>query len=375
MAFLVVEDIHKRYEGDLLLEGITFSMERGEILSLLGPSGSGKTTLLRIIAGLEPCEAGRIVLDGRDVTRMPVHRRGVVLMFQEYALFPHRTVAENVAFGLRMKRLAPAAIETRVREMLSLVGLEGFGPRDVVALSGGERQRVALARSLAPEPRLLLLDEPLGSLDRTLRERLMGELAAILQRVGVTAISVTHDQAEAFAVADRVALLHEAGIVQIGRPEEIYRAPATPWVARFLGFDNLLPARTDGPGRIDTELGALVAASGTPLPDTGVEGTLLILPWGIRLVDGGHPLKGHSSEGRDRPPNTFTATVRRRVFQGATTKLQLEVGGATLTLALEMGGLSPREGDVVHGWIKPESLRWFQSPPDGASSGTTHSQS
>ncbi len=285
MAFLTIDGIHKTYEGVPLLDGVSLSMDRGEIVSLLGPSGSGKTTLLRIIAGLESCESGRVFLDGRDVTRMPVHRRGVVLMFQEYALFPHRTVAENVAFGLRMKGLPASAIRHRVKEMLTLVGLEEFGPRNVVALSGGERQRVALARSLAPEPRLLLLDEPLGSLDRNLRERLLEQLAAILQRVRVTTISVTHDQAEAFAVADRVALLHDAGIVQIGTPETIYGQPVTPWVARFLGFDNLLPARTTGPGRVDTVLGTLVAEPARHLPEAGIEGTLLILPWGICLSD------------------------------------------------------------------------------------------
>jgi ABC-type Fe3+/spermidine/putrescine transport system ATPase subunit len=397
MAFLTIDSIDKRYEGDLLLEDVSLEVQRGELVSLLGPSGSGKTTLLRIIAGLESCEAGRVFLDGRDITEVPAHRRGVVLMFQEYALFPHRTVAENVAFGLRMAsgshasghRPGRAEIARRVEEMLMLVGLEGFGARNVVDLSGGERQRVALARSLAPEPRLLLLDEPLGSLDRNLRERLLEELAVILRRVGVTAISVTHDQAEAFALADRVALLHETQIVQIDAPETILRYPATPWVAQFLGFDNLFPARLVSEHQVESALGRLVTGDRRGGDRPGVDGTLLVLPWGVSLDEAGgtagavkpvhgeapRPAGGHV----DLIVNSFTARVIRRVYQGRTTKLWLQIGEATLTLMLDMGHTIPEEGASVQGTIRPTALRWFASEPaqsvGPATSGPMQSQS
>jgi len=371
VSFLTVDTITKSYEGELLLQGISLEVRRGEIVSLLGPSGSGKTTLLRVIAGLEPCESGRILLDGRDVTEVPTHRRGIVLMFQDYALFPHRTVAENVAFGLRMasrhRRSGPSRgervdIPRRVAEMLALVGLEGFGPRNVVELSGGERQRVALARSLAPEPRLLLLDEPLGSLDRTLRERLLEELALILRRVGVTAISVTHDQAEAFALADRVALLHDSRIIQIDAPETILRQPTTPWVARFLGFDNLFPAHRAPQGRVKTPLGTLVMEEAHRLSGPDAEGSLLILPWGIRLEDEACPSESRCLAEAEPRVNRFTARVTRRLFQGQTTKLQLELGDALLSVTLDMSDALPAEGDDVHGWIDPAALRWFALP-------------
>ncbi len=260
---LQIRDISKWFEGTQILRELSFSLHEGEILSLLGPSGSGKTTLLRVIAGLEVPDAGQVFFDGRDLAAVPPHRRGFGLMFQEYALFPHKNVFENVAFGLRMQSLADGAIERRVAEMLDLVGMTGFEGRDVNRLSGGERQRVALARSLAPRPQLLMLDEPLGALDRALRERLLVELRDILQRVGQTAIYVTHDQQEAFALADRVLIMHEGRIEQAGTPEAVYRRPANEFVARFLGLTNLLPGRVvesgppsvvqTGAGRMTTE--------------------------------------------------------------------------------------------------------------------------
>ncbi len=351
MVLLRAEGIHKAYEGQPLLTGVSLEVERGEIVSLLGPSGSGKTTLLRIIAGLESFDSGRVTLEGQDITKVPVHHRGVVLMFQEYALFPHRSVGQNVAFGLRMRRLPRGQIEARVREMLALVGLEGFGNRNVIELSGGERQRVALARSLAPEPRLLLLDEPLGSLDRTLRERLLEDLSAVLRRVNVTAIVVTHDQAEAFALADRVALLHETQVIQEGTPEDIYRYPATPWVARFLGLSNLFTADVVGEREVTAPFGSLTFDPGDfarLVPEPGTGGTLLILPWGIRFAE------DHHSE------NMFTATVSRRIFQGRTTKLELAIGEERLGMTLSMEDRMPREGERVRVRIAPSALRWFE---------------
>lgn len=359
MPFLELVDLHKSFDGAPLLCGVSFTVARGEIACLLGPSGSGKTTLLRLIAGLEEPEAGRIVLDGVDLTGVPTHRRNVGLMFQDYALFPHQTVAENVAFGLKYQETgnreqgagathhAPRTTSTqsRVDAMLALVGLEGFGPRDVNLLSGGERQRVALARSLAPRPRLLLLDEPLGALDRTLREQLLEELPHILREVGVTAITVTHDQEEAFALADRVVLLHAGRVAQSGTPEAVYDQPATAWSARFLGLDNLFPATVQAAPQVSTPLGALTLAPGTRLPAPGCEGMLLIHPWGVRLGSG--------------PVNRFTAHVSGRSYHGGTYRLQLTLPGGRLTLTRPLGEPLPTPGTEITGWLEPAALRWL----------------
>jgi ABC-type Fe3+/spermidine/putrescine transport system ATPase subunit len=248
---LETRHVSKSFGATPVLHGVSFGAERGEVVCLLGPSGCGKTTLLRIIAGLEQADAGQVLFDGRDLAQTPVHQRGFGFMFQDYALFPHRNVYDNVAFGLRMAYLDKAAIQRRVAEMLNLVGLAGYETRRVHELSGGQQQRVALARSLAPRPALLLLDEPLGSLDRTLREELMGELRRILQQApagstgssGVTSIYVTHDQQEAFTIADQVVVMNAGRIEQVGPPLVVYRQPANPFVARFLGMHNLLPGQ------------------------------------------------------------------------------------------------------------------------------------
>ena len=218
-----------------ILHEVTISVATGESVAVLGPSGSGKSTLLRAIAGLVPVEGGSITWDGRDVTGVPTHQRGFGLMFQGYALFPHLDVAGNVGFGLRMMNLRPAEIEARVAEALELVGLVGFGGRSIADLSGGERQRVALARTLAPEPKLIMLDEPLGALDRALRDRLMVETREILEDRDVTALVVTHDQEEAEALADRLALMRAGTIVQSGTLPDLLANPADRWVSEFLG--------------------------------------------------------------------------------------------------------------------------------------------
>lgn len=276
MTLLALTNIHKSYNAAPILRGVDLAVDAGEIVCLLGPSGCGKTTLLRIVAGLEKAEQGELCFDGQDLARIPVHRRRFGLMFQEFALFPHKSVAENVAFGLRMRGSSKAEIQARVAEMLDLVNLEGYGARSVFALSGGERQRVALARSLAPNPRLLMLDEPLGSLDRTLREELMTELRRILKRVGVTALYVTHDQQEAFAIGDRIVVMNAGRFEQVGRPQEVYGRPSSSFVARFLGLTNLLPAQVqaDGAQSARTPLGIF------PLPKSMQPGeyTLLIRP-------------------------------------------------------------------------------------------------
>jgi ABC-type Fe3+/spermidine/putrescine transport system ATPase subunit len=218
-----------------VLRDVDLSVATGESVAVLGPSGSGKSTLLRAIAGLVPVESGSISWDGREITGVPTHQRGFGLMFQGYALFPHLDVASNISFGLRMMNLPPAEIESKVADALALVGLAGFGTRSISDLSGGERQRVALARTLAPEPRFIMLDEPLGALDRALRDRLMVETREILEEQAVTALIVTHDQEEAEALSDRLALMRDGTIVQSGTLTELRSQPADVWVEEFLG--------------------------------------------------------------------------------------------------------------------------------------------
>jgi len=251
-------DIHKSYEGQPLLRGISFVATADETVCLLGPSGSGKSTLLRIIAGLEAAEQGQVRWDGQALDSIPAHRRGFGLVFQDYALFPHLSVAENVAFGLKVQSLSSEDIKLRVANSLENVGLAGFEARRVNDLSGGEQQRVALARALAPRPHLVMFDEPLGALDRNLRERLMAELRHILRSTHVPAIYVTHDQEEAFTVADRVLLLHDGRIVRSGTPQEVWDEPGSPWAARFLDVGNVVEGVVrlrDGGAKVETSVG------------------------------------------------------------------------------------------------------------------------
>ena len=239
---LRITDAHVSFDGTRALDGVDLAVGDGELVVLLGPSGCGKTTLLRAASGLQPLDAGRIELDGRDLTGERPDQRGIGLMFQDEVLFPHFDVEGNVAFGLRMARVPLAERRRRVAEVLELVGLSGFEERDVATLSGGEAQRVSLARALAPKPRVLLLDEPFGSLDRLLRERLINELRPVLDQVGVTAVHVTHDHHEAFALADRIAVMASGRLLRIGTPEEVWTDPRTAQVARFLGHTNVFEA-------------------------------------------------------------------------------------------------------------------------------------
>lgn len=243
---LEVTHIFKTYEGRPLLDDISFTVDTGETVCLLGASGSGKSTLLRIIAGLEEPDSGSVSFDGADLGAVPAHLRDFGLVFQDYALFPHLNVHDNVAFGLKMRRLPPAAIDERVANALEMVNLSGFGDRAVTELSGGEQQRIALARALAPRPRLLMFDEPLGALDRTLREDLLNELRSILHHSDIPAIYVTHDQEEAFALADRLFILQSGKIVRQGTPAEVWDRPGSAFVAGFLGLGNLIEGKIRG---------------------------------------------------------------------------------------------------------------------------------
>ena len=232
---LTVSYLRDKGRPALAIDDVSLTLDAGEVLAILGPSGSGKSTLLRSIAGLEVLDAGRVLWEGEDITSLPVHKRGFALMFQDGQLFTHRSVASNVAYALQIARIPQLEQRERVAELLELVGLAGFGDRRVTELSGGEQQRVALARALAAKPRLLMLDEPLSSLDRELRERLGRDLRRILVETGTTAMFVTHDQGEAVLVADRIGIMMDSRLVQLGSTAEVLEAPATAAVQRFLG--------------------------------------------------------------------------------------------------------------------------------------------
>lgn len=303
---LEVIDLYKTYENQPLLRGISFSLLAGETICLLGASGSGKSTILRIIAGLEQAERGDVCWEGQSLAGVPVHLRNFGLMFQDYALFPHLDVFENVAFGLRMQKWTESELKQRVAEVLRQVNLTAFGKRRVAELSGGEQQRVALARALAPRPRLLMLDEPLASLDRALREHLMGELRGILHQTGIPAIYVTHDQQEAFTIADKVILLHEGEIVQVGTAPEVFAKPANGWVASFLGLGNLVEGTVIASG-VGTPFGVIQIKTNLKI---GQKVTLLLRPQ-AKIVDSGETLAGK---------------VADVVFRGQEFRVELENG-------------------------------------------------
>ncbi len=246
-TILQLDDIHKDFGQGEVLDGISLSVSAGEFLTLLGPSGCGKTTTLRIIAGLESPTSGRVLLDGADVTALPPERRNVNTVFQNYALFPHMTVANNIGYGLRLRSVPKPEIKSRVAEMLRLVQLEGYEKRMPDSLSGGQRQRVAIARAVVLAPHILLLDEPLGALDLQLRRQMQTELKALQTELGITFIYITHDQEEALNMSDRIAVMRNGQFEQVGTPEEIYEHPATRFAAAFIGQTNLLDCTVEGP--------------------------------------------------------------------------------------------------------------------------------
>ncbi|GGY43608.1 ABC transporter ATP-binding protein [Streptomyces djakartensis] len=316
-----------RFGGRAVLDAVDLEVAEHEIVCVLGPSGSGKSTLLRAVAGLQPLDSGRVSLDGRDQAGVPAHRRGVGLMFQDHQLFPQRDVGGNVAFGLRMRGTSKARRADRVQELLALVGLPGAGPRAVAALSGGEQQRVALARALAPSPRLLMLDEPLGQLDRSLRERLVVELKELFGRLGTTVLAVTHDQSEAFALADRVVVMRDGRIAQSGTPLAVWQRPADAFVARFLGFENVAEAMV-GAEAADTPWGKV------PVPEGAPQGsrTVLVRPAGVRLVPVGEGL---------------ACTVTARTFKGTHVLVHLQPDDAPRLEAACALRAAPEVGDEV----------------------------
>lgn len=331
---LTVDAVTVRFGETLALDRVGLTVGDGEMVAVLGPSGSGKTTLLRVIAGLQAQDAGTVRWDGEWLDTVPAHERGFGLMFQDYALFPHRTVAGNVAFGLRMAHRSAEEIRARVAEVLEWVGLAGYENRPIGHLSGGEQQRVALARALAPAPRLLMLDEPVGSLDRALRERLVGELRQLFVAHGITALYVTHDQEESFALADRIVILREGRIAQEGTPEQVWHDPADEWVARFLGFDNVVDAVvTDGIA--ETSFGRFGVTTG---------------------VSGPHRLVLRPDAFSVSPTGALHGTVTTRSFRGGHHLLTVQMTDATL-LDIEIDrGPAPAVGSSITLSVDPAGV-------------------
>jgi ABC-type Fe3+/spermidine/putrescine transport system ATPase subunit len=326
---LEVHHIFKNYEGKPLLNDISFKVDSGETICLLGASGSGKSTLLRIIAGLEDADSGFISFDGQDLTSVPAHLRDFGLVFQDYALFPHLDVVDNVAFGLKMRRLPQNEITERVVNSLEMVNMSGFEKRQVTDLSGGEQQRVALARALATRPRLLMFDEPLGALDRTLREDLLNELRSILHHTNIPAIYVTHDQEEAFTIADRVLILHAGQIVREGTPAQVWANPESAFVARFLGLGNVIEGKVKGKlARPKEHRDHLSNVEGTKEGEWKVEsgfGALIVrCEHKHQMGENVHLLARPLSDAAKREPNSLRGTVTDVIFQQDRFKVTLE---------------------------------------------------
>ncbi len=306
MSFLVLDQLTKRFGEHVAVDGLSLAVEKGEFVSLLGPSGCGKTTTLQMIAGFVEASAGRVTLDGRDLLAVKPAERGLGIVFQSYALFPHLTAAQNVAFGLEMRRVPRAEREARVKEALALVGLAAFADRFPRRMSGGQQQRVALARALVIRPRILLLDEPLSNLDAKLREGMQIELRQIQRTVGTTTLLVTHDQAEAMALSDRIVVMNAGRVEQIARPHEAYEKPATPFVAGFLGKTNVLTV--DGQA-------------------------VSVRPEKIAFADGAGRLAGR---------------IAARIFQGNHWLYQVETAaGAVTVIRQNTGEPAPGEGENV----------------------------
>jgi len=324
------------------LGGIDLTIRANEFFTLLGPSGCGKTTLLRLIAGFDQPSAGEIAIFGQNVAGLPPEDRPVNTVFQHYALFPHLTVAQNVGFALRMLGRPQSEIAATVARMVELVGLEGMEHRRPDQLSGGQKQRVALARALAPGPKILLLDEPLSALDAKLRQRMRSELKALQRETGITFVFVTHDQDEALAMSDRIAVMQGGRVQQLGRPEEIYEAPANRFVADFIGGANLIPARMGVQGAEAAGLG-IVPAEGTE----GAEVTLAIRPERLAIL----PVGSH------QPGDLGPLTVAERIYMGNELSFRLEGAAVPLHVTLPRGGLRGAQdfaaGDLVA--LRPEA--------------------
>jgi iron(III) transport system ATP-binding protein len=346
-ASVRLDAITKRFGATVAVDAVSLTVEPGEFLTLLGPSGCGKTTTLRMVAGLEEPTAGRVFIDSEDVTDQPPHARDITMVFQSYALFPHLTVFENVAYGLRVLRRPADEVRHRVQEALSLAGIGDLGARQPAALSGGQQQRVALARALILQPKVLLFDEPLSNLDAKLRKRMRDEIRALQRRAGITALYVTHDQAEALAVSDRIAVMAHGRVEQLGAPAEIYRRPATRFVADFIGEANLLPVEIEARGAAGGR--ARLGSVGLPVPDgTAPAGpaTLVVRPEAIQI----RPAALASP-----PDGALAGEVRRAAYLGA---------AAEYTVETEVGAVAVTDAVMPEGLLPAGSRVWLTFAPD-----------
>lgn len=340
-----MQGLHKRFGRDTVaLDGVDLNIQAGEFFTLLGPSGCGKTTLLRILAGLEEPDAGSLVVGGKDITETPPHQRSVNTVFQSYALFPHLSVRENLAFGLKMRGMPAAERHSKVDEIADFIKLGDLVDRHVDQLSGGQRQRIALARALICEPDVLLLDEPLSALDADLRSQLQVELLRVQKRLGMTFVFVTHDQQEAMVMSDRIAVLNGGTIQQVGAPNEVYEHPINAFVAHFMGHDNLFAISAAEDDWVDTELGRLRLD-----PDEqrdAQDGWLLIRPETLEL-------DGEIPEGYNR----LEGTVAERLYRGSRIEYRLTVNGRSLmAVASNLGQRMHNIGDRVTISVCPEDL-------------------
>ncbi len=357
-----LRSLTKRFDEHLAVDSIDALINGGEFFSLLGPSGCGKTTTLRMIAGFERPTSGEILLDGDDVANTPPHERNVHTVFQNYALFPHLNVYDNIAFGLRRHKVAKGEIRQRVEESLRLVELQGLGGRRPRQLSGGQQQRVALARALVLRPAVLLLDEPLGALDAKIRKQLRVELKALQEEVGITFVFVTHDQEEALSMSDRVAVMSEGRIEQIGTPDEVYENPATVFVADFLGVSNLMDAEPIawGTGECTVRIGefSLRATCG----ETTSQGSVKIVarPERLRLLE-------HDRAGAQ--PNCLPGIVDRTIYVGASRQVIVRLAnGAVMQVSIANTGVEHgyAQGTPVRVQVPPDALRVLLPPPRDA---------
>jgi putative spermidine/putrescine transport system ATP-binding protein len=346
---LVLERLEKRYGDSVVVAALDLAMKQGEFIALLGPSGCGKTTTLRMTAGLVPASGGRIVIGGQDVTRLPSYRRDIGLVFQNYALFPHMTVAQNIAFGLEMRSVPKAEIATRVAEALALVRLEPYGGRRPRELSGGQQQRVALARALVIRPSLLLLDEPLSNLDAKLREEMRSEIRDIQRRLGITTVFVTHDQVEALSMCDRVAVMEGGKLVQFGTPFEIYERPRHPFIADFVGRTNKLNGTVAEAGLV--ALGPLtLRAAETPVKGSAV--TVMIRPHRIEI----RPKRAGRTEARG---NVATGRIVRTTYVGDLFQYDVDIGPSAVQVEkpTTAGPQAFKQGDEVElEWAPTDTL-------------------
>ena len=350
-ASLTLRDVRKTFGPTPAVDGVSIAVAPGSMLGLLGPSGCGKTTVLRMIAGLTPVTTGTIAIDGADVTARPPHERDIGLVFQQYALFPHLSVAANVAFGLEMRRVPPAEMRARVAEALELVRLPDLGARLPGQLSGGQQQRVALARALVIRPRILLLDEPLSNLDARLRDELRAEIRDIQQRLAITTVFVTHDQAEALAMCDTLGVMSRGRLAQIGSPREVYERPASRAVAEFVGRLNTLPCQVTGPGRLRLAGHEVAAETAEEAPGAA---RAAIRPHRVHLSAPGVAVPAEAS----RVPGVVT----RVTFVGDLVHYDVAVGDATLRAERpsSAGEAAWRAGDEVVCWWAPGDVRVFR---------------